>query len=132
MSAIGFCLLPLGEVRHYQLETSRRSSIATSEYTVKKTVRGCDAIPGYKYGHFLHPVMPFRKHQDNCARSILCKTTMAILKPTLLAALVVAVAATTQTHSANPGVGSNPKAQGATDDVTPSTGPNGYPRPIPS
>ncbi|GLI74772.1 hypothetical protein PoHVEF18_003020 [Penicillium ochrochloron] len=49
---------------------------------------------------------------------------MAILKPTLLAALA-ATAATTQAQSANPGVGSNPKAQGATDDVTPSTGPNG-------
>lgn len=55
---------------------------------------------------------------------------MAILKPTLLTALA-AIAATTQAQSANPGVGSNPKAQGATDDVTPSTGPNGYLHPLP-
>jgi hypothetical protein len=50
---------------------------------------------------------------------------MAILKPTLLTALA-AMVTTTQAQSANPGVGSNPNAQGATDDVTPSTGPNGY------
>ncbi|KAJ5377970.1 uncharacterized protein N7496_005379 [Penicillium cataractarum] len=49
---------------------------------------------------------------------------MAILKPTLLAALA-SMAATTQAQSTNPSVGSNSKAQGATDDVTPSTGPNG-------
>ncbi|KAJ5152782.1 uncharacterized protein N7482_009260 [Penicillium canariense] len=48
---------------------------------------------------------------------------MAIIKPALLTAL--AAAASTYAQSANPGVGSNPKAQGATDNVTPSTGPNG-------
>lgn len=49
---------------------------------------------------------------------------MAILKPALLAALAAAASANAQ--SANPGLGSNPNAEGATDDVTPSTGPNGY------
>lgn len=55
---------------------------------------------------------------------------MTLLKPTLLAALA-AVAATTQAQSANPAVDSNPKAQGATDDVTPNTGSNGYAHPSP-
>lgn len=49
---------------------------------------------------------------------------MAFLKSFLLAALVAAASVNAQ--SANPGLGSNPKAQGATANVTTSTGPNGY------
>lgn len=49
---------------------------------------------------------------------------MAVLKSITLTSLALAIGATAQ--SANPGVGKNPKAQGATDNVTPSTGPNGY------
>jgi hypothetical protein len=53
---------------------------------------------------------------------------MAVLKNITLTSLALAIGATAQ--SANPGVGINPKAQGATADVTPSTGPNGYGRPL--
>lgn len=49
---------------------------------------------------------------------------MAILKPIALATLALAAHSTAQ--SANPGVGSNPKATGATEEVTSTTGPNGY------
>ncbi|KAJ6001562.1 hypothetical protein N7499_002535 [Penicillium canescens] len=48
---------------------------------------------------------------------------MAILKPIALATLALAAHSTAQ--STNPGVGSNPKATGATEDVTSTTGPNG-------
>lgn len=48
---------------------------------------------------------------------------MTIFKPALIAVLA---AASTHAQSANPNVGANSKAKGATDDVTPSTGPNGY------
>lgn len=49
---------------------------------------------------------------------------MAVLKNITLTSLALAIGATAQ--SANPGVGINPKAQGATEEVTPSTAPNGY------
>jgi hypothetical protein len=52
---------------------------------------------------------------------------MAVLKSITLTSLALAIGATAQ--SANPGVGKNPKAQGATENVTPSSGPNGY-RPL--
>lgn len=48
---------------------------------------------------------------------------MALLKSTILAALAAAASANAQ--SADPGVGTNPNAQGATNDTTPSRGPNG-------
>lgn len=49
---------------------------------------------------------------------------MTFLKSVLFAATLATAGANAQ--SSDPGVGSNPKAQGATSDVTPSTGPNGY------
>jgi hypothetical protein len=48
---------------------------------------------------------------------------MAILKPIVLATLALAAQSTAQ--SANPGLGANPKAQGSTEEVTQTTGPNG-------
>ncbi|CAI7677045.1 hypothetical protein N7533_000251 [Penicillium manginii] len=48
---------------------------------------------------------------------------MAIFKTATLIALLAALA--NAGHSADPGVGSNPKAEGATDKVTSKTGPNG-------
>ncbi|GIK05214.1 hypothetical protein Aspvir_009318 [Aspergillus viridinutans] len=48
---------------------------------------------------------------------------MAVLKSITLTSLALAIGVTAQ--SASPGVGINPKAQGATENVTPSTGPNG-------
>jgi hypothetical protein len=48
---------------------------------------------------------------------------MTILKTATVVALAAALA---NAQSANPGVGSNPKAEGATDEVTSNTGPNGY------
>lgn len=48
---------------------------------------------------------------------------MTIFKTATLVALAAALA---NAQSANPGVGSNPKADGATDEVTSNTGPNGY------
>ncbi|KAI9929590.1 hypothetical protein ASPWEDRAFT_183944 [Aspergillus wentii DTO 134E9] len=47
---------------------------------------------------------------------------MTVLKALTLTTLAVAIA---NAQSANPGVGSNPKAQGATEKVTSNTGPNG-------
>ncbi|KAJ5376080.1 hypothetical protein N7509_012966 [Penicillium cosmopolitanum] len=47
---------------------------------------------------------------------------MTIFKTATLVALAAALA---NAQSANPGVGSNPKADGATDEVTSNTGPNG-------
>jgi len=49
-------------------------------------------------------------------------STTRMLKSAALFALGVALA---NAQSANPGVGSNPKAEGATEDVTSNTGPNG-------
>lgn len=49
---------------------------------------------------------------------------MACLRSFILTALVAATC--TSPQSVNPGLGSNPKAQGATANVTTSTGPNGY------
>ncbi|CAL5866672.1 uncharacterized protein PFLUO_LOCUS882 [Penicillium psychrofluorescens] len=48
---------------------------------------------------------------------------MVVLKVGIIVAM--ALAAMSSAQSANPGVGINPKAQGATTDVTESTGPNG-------
>lgn len=45
-----------------------------------------------------------------------------IFKSTALLALGVALA---NAQSSNPRVGSNPKAEGSTEDVTSNTGPNG-------
>jgi hypothetical protein len=49
---------------------------------------------------------------------------MAIMSSGFFAALAAAVSANAQ--SANPVAGINPKAQGANEDVTSNTGPNGY------
>ncbi|KAJ5770902.1 uncharacterized protein N7511_002953 [Penicillium nucicola] len=48
---------------------------------------------------------------------------MTNLHPIALATLLLAALSTAQ--SANPGLGANPKAKGATSDVTSTTGPNG-------
>lgn len=64
------------------------------------------------------------KHLSSHPQSTSYNLTMAVIKSSLLVALAAA-AATTHAQSANPGVGTNPKAQGATEQVTPSSGPNG-------
>lgn len=40
--------------------------------------------------------------------------------------LLAACSATAFAQSSNTGLGTNPEAQGATEEVTPGTGPNGY------
>ena len=45
---------------------------------------------------------------------------------TNLVAIIAAVAALAEAQSVDPGLGVNPNAQGATEDVTPGSGPNGY------
>lgn len=45
---------------------------------------------------------------------------------TLLSLLLASCAALSQAQSSNPGIGTNSAAQGATADVTPGGGPNGY------
>lgn len=45
---------------------------------------------------------------------------------TLLTVLLASCAALSQAQSSNPGIGTNSDAQGATEDVTPGSGPNGY------
>lgn len=44
---------------------------------------------------------------------------------TSLAAVAAAAAGLAYAQSADPGLGTNPNAQGATEDVTPGSGPNG-------
>lgn len=43
--------------------------------------------------------------------------------------LLTLAAASTRAQSSNPNVGANSKTDGATEDVTSSTGPNGYETP---
>lgn len=45
--------------------------------------------------------------------------------PTFALILTAAVTSVTS-QSASPGVGTNPAAEGATEDVTPGAGPNGF------
>lgn len=51
---------------------------------------------------------------------------IVIMAPKTALTLLLACAALSNAQSANPGIGTNPNAQGATDDVTPGSGPNGY------
>lgn len=47
---------------------------------------------------------------------------MALLSKIIFAAAI----AIAEAQSSDPGIGSNPNAQGATEEVTPGSGPNGY------
>ena len=50
---------------------------------------------------------------------------MNMTRVTSLAAIVAAAASLARAQSIDPGLGTNPNAQGATEDVTPGSGPNG-------
>jgi len=51
---------------------------------------------------------------------------MALLSKIIFAAAI----AVAKAQSSDPGIGSNPNAQGATEEVTPGSGPNGYSLPF--
>jgi hypothetical protein len=107
----GSCEVPV-PVAAQVIGGNRRSLILTLVY---------NSTPGLLS---IHPYSNSQAHFNRTPASSTLIYTMAIFKTATLIALLAALA--NAGHSADPGVGSNPKAEGATDKVTSKTGPNGY------